>query len=107
MSGAAHCWARCWCKAATSVRSRATTWLSWKRTSSPYLALEAATDDTSTPLPPEVAARHLRSALRAYTSGGDAPSQAVPVALPENDGSGLEDDVKQLTRLSRALTAHS
>jgi hypothetical protein len=64
---------------------------------SPYLALEVATADTDAPLQPEVAAaRRLRSALRAYASGGDAPSQAVPVTLPEKDGSGLEDDVKQL-----------
>ncbi|MEU7282463.1 MAB_1171c family putative transporter [Streptomyces sp. NPDC045431] len=73
---------------------------------SPYLALEAATADAEAPLSPEVAARHLRTALRAYASGEDAPSQAVAVALPEGGG-GLEDDVRQLTRLSQALAAHS
>ncbi|MFD4863979.1 MAB_1171c family putative transporter [Streptomyces sp. NPDC058412] len=72
---------------------------------SPYLAMEAATADAEAPLTPEVAARHLRTALRAYASGEDAPSQAVPVALPgEGDGS-LESDVRQLIRLSETLTA--
>lgn len=74
---------------------------------SPYLALEAATADAEAPLTPEVAARHLRTALRAYASGEEAPSQAVPVALPsegEGDGS-LESDVRQLIRLSETLTA--
>jgi hypothetical protein len=80
---------------------------------SPYLALEASTADADSPLPPEVAARHLRSALRAYASGEEAPSQAVPVALPDGadgtdgDDGGLEADVRQLTRLSEALTRHT
>ncbi len=70
---------------------------------SPHLALVA---DTEGPLEPEVAAFHLRTALRAYAAGEDAPSQAVPVALPNGDGSGgLEDDVRQLTRMSEALAA--
>ncbi|XKJ35539.1 MAB_1171c family putative transporter [Streptomyces sp. 147326] len=76
---------------------------------SPYLALEAATADAEAPLTPEVAARQLRTALRGYASGEDAPSQAVPVALPgEGEGEGedrLESDVRQVIRLSEALTA--
>ncbi|MEV7559280.1 MAB_1171c family putative transporter [Streptomyces sp. NPDC089795] len=71
---------------------------------SPYLALEAATADADVPLTPEVAARHLRSALRAYASGEDAPSEAVPVALPGEGDDDLESDVRQLIRLSEALT---
>ncbi|MFF1272199.1 MAB_1171c family putative transporter [Streptomyces marokkonensis] len=74
---------------------------------SPYLALEAAAADADAPLPPEVAARHLRTALRAYASGAAAPSRAVPVALPEGSDSGLAADVRQLTRLSEALAAQS
>ncbi|MEV6687148.1 DUF6545 domain-containing protein [Streptomyces sp. NPDC051130] len=51
------------------------------------------------------AARHLRAALRAYASGEGAPSQAVPVALPGEGEGSLESDVRQLIRLSEALTA--
>ena len=64
--------------------------------------------DTEIPLEPEVAALHLRRALRAHAAGEEAPSQAVPVALPDGDGpegGGLEDDVRQLIRMSEALAA--
>ncbi|MFJ3586826.1 MAB_1171c family putative transporter [Streptomyces sp. NPDC090127] len=70
---------------------------------SPHLALVA---DTEVALEPEVAGLHLRTALRAYAAGEEAPSQAVPVALPDAGGDGgLEDDVRQLTRMSKALAA--
>ena len=69
---------------------------------SPYLAqLEAGDAPVKGQLPPEAAARHLRAALRACAAGEPAPSQAVPVALP--NGEGLEGDVLQLALLSDAL----
>ncbi|MEU9981714.1 MAB_1171c family putative transporter [Streptomyces sp. NPDC050856] len=69
---------------------------------SPHLArLEEWDVHSKGTLPPEVAARHLRAALRAYAAGEPAPSRAVPVALPSGDG--LEGDVRQLALIADAL----
>ncbi|MDX3532892.1 hypothetical protein PV721_00580 [Streptomyces sp. MB09-01] len=69
---------------------------------SPHLALlEAAEHPSTGELATESAARHLRAALAAYAAGEPAPSQAVPIALPNGDS--LEDDVRQLALLADAL----
>ena len=46
-------------------------------------------------------AARLRAALKAQAAGGEASSQAVPIAIPESDS--LEADAEQLVALSDAL----
>jgi hypothetical protein len=76
---------------------------------SPYLVRAGAEDGAESggaaeplsQLPPKIAARRLRAALRAHAAGEPVPTQAVPIALPSGDD--LDDDVRQLTVLSDAL----
>jgi hypothetical protein len=66
---------------------------------SPYLAQQGVGDEAV----PSVLAERLRSALRDQAAGGTAGSQAVALALPEEDG--LDADVRQLVALSDALAS--
>lgn len=64
---------------------------------SPYLGHLRGTSafDTS------VVADHLRQALRARAANEQAPSRAVPIAIPTS--AGIDADVRELVALSRAL----
>ncbi|WP_037788713.1 MAB_1171c family putative transporter [Streptomyces natalensis] len=68
---------------------------------SPYLAQQGVNDGT----PHTSLASHLRHALRAHANGEAASSQAIAVALP--DENSLESDVWQLIELSDALKPHA
>jgi hypothetical protein len=64
---------------------------------SPYLAdLDPAEVES-----PEALARHLADALRAHAAGEAVPSQAVPLAVPDDEG--LAADVSRLIELSYAV----
>ncbi|MFE5581553.1 MAB_1171c family putative transporter [Kitasatospora sp. NPDC056531] len=67
---------------------------------SPYLAQQGVQDSAA----PHEVAGHLRPALQARAAGVPAPTQAIAVALPDEDG--LDADARQLVTLSDALTTH-
>lgn len=70
---------------------------------SPYLTRPAAPDGPVQETWARDLAAQLRNALRAHAAGGEAPSQAAPVALPQEET--LDADARQLVALSDAFQA--
>jgi hypothetical protein len=64
---------------------------------SPYLA----NLDPAELAVPERLARQLTGALKAHAAGETVPSQAIPIAMPQDDG--LDADVDRLIELSHAV----
>ncbi|HWM02837.1 MAG TPA: MAB_1171c family putative transporter [Actinophytocola sp.] len=66
---------------------------------SPYLASQGV--DPTVPADPADLADQLTDALRAHAAGETVPPQAIPIALPADDG--LDADVDRLIELSHAV----